>query len=74
MVLIFVYLKIIEIYEFSLFSLFQFSDTHPRSIEELWGTLCEFWPNNLKVILRYLVIMSSMAPTELLTYVSIYTR
>lgn len=48
----------------------QFSDAHPRDIEELWGTLCQFWPNNLKVILRYLVIMSGMAPTELLPYVS----
>ncbi|KAL5290083.1 FRY family protein [Megaselia abdita] len=46
----------------------KFSDTHPRSIEELWGTLCEFWPNNLKVILRYLVIISGMAPIELLCY------
>ncbi|EDW40901.1 GM24851 [Drosophila sechellia] len=46
----------------------KFSDAHPRDIEELWGTLCQFWPNNLKVILRYLVIMSGMAPTELLPY------
>ncbi|XP_075160591.1 microtubule binding protein furry isoform X3 [Haematobia irritans] len=46
----------------------KFSDTHPRDIEELWGTLCQFWPNNLKVILRYLVIMSGMAPNELLSY------
>lgn len=50
----------------------KFSDTHPRDIEELWGTLCQFWPNNLKVILRYLVIMSGMAPNELLPYVSIF--
>ncbi|KAH8406857.1 hypothetical protein KR222_008787, partial [Zaprionus bogoriensis] len=46
----------------------KFSDAHPRDIEELWGTLCQFWPNNLKVILRYLVIMSGMAPSELLPY------
>uniref|UniRef100_A0A1A9UFZ3 Cell morphogenesis central region domain-containing protein n=1 Tax=Glossina austeni TaxID=7395 RepID=A0A1A9UFZ3_GLOAU len=49
----------------------KFSDTHPRDIEELWGTLCQFWPNNLKVILRYLVIMSGMAPNELLPYAHI---
>ncbi|XP_037818190.1 protein furry isoform X4 [Lucilia sericata] len=46
----------------------KFSDTHPRDIEELWGTLCQFWPNNLKVILRYLVIMSGMSPNDLLPY------
>jgi hypothetical protein len=57
---------------FSLFSYcsIQFADSHPRDIEELWGTLCQYWPNNLKVILRYLVIMSGMAPNELLSYVS----
>ncbi|XP_055686760.1 protein furry isoform X4 [Lutzomyia longipalpis] len=46
----------------------KFADSHSRDIEELWGTLCQFWQNNLKVILRYLVIMSGMAPTELLPY------
>uniref|UniRef100_A0A336LX10 CSON006579 protein n=1 Tax=Culicoides sonorensis TaxID=179676 RepID=A0A336LX10_CULSO len=45
----------------------KFADSHPRDIEELWGTLCQFWPNNLKVILRYLVIISGMAPNELLS-------
>ncbi|GAB0086169.1 protein furry [Sergentomyia squamirostris] len=46
----------------------QFADSHSRDIEELWGTLCQFWQNNLKVILRYLVIISGMAPNELLPY------
>ncbi|XP_062543394.1 protein furry isoform X2 [Armigeres subalbatus] len=45
----------------------KFADSHPY-IEELWGTLCQFWPNNLKVILRYLLIVSGMAPNELLAY------
>ncbi|XP_055531189.1 protein furry isoform X3 [Wyeomyia smithii] len=45
----------------------KFADSHPY-IEELWGTLCQFWPNNLKVILRYLLIISGMAPNELLAY------
>ena len=53
---------------------FQFADSHPRDIEEIWGALCQFWSNNLKVILRYLVIMSGMAPNELLPYVSIYIK
>lgn len=50
----------------------KFADTHPRSMEELWGTLCQYWPNNLKVALRYLVIISGMAPVELLEYVSYF--
>ncbi|XP_026316911.1 protein furry isoform X2 [Hyposmocoma kahamanoa] len=46
----------------------KFSDYHPKEIEELWSTLCACWPNNLKVIIRYLVIISGMAPNELLPY------
>ncbi|KAG7313541.1 hypothetical protein JYU34_000685 [Plutella xylostella] len=46
----------------------KFSDNHPKEIEELWSTLCMCWPNNLKVIIRYLVIISGMAPNELLPY------
>lgn len=46
----------------------KFSDNHPKEIEELWSTLCSCWPNNLKVIIRYLIIISGMAPNELLQY------
>ncbi|KAG5678891.1 hypothetical protein PVAND_008517 [Polypedilum vanderplanki] len=46
----------------------KFSDSHGREIEELWGILAQCWPNNLKVILRYLVIISGLAPNELLCY------
>ncbi|KAL0279789.1 UNVERIFIED_CONTAM: hypothetical protein PYX00_001270 [Menopon gallinae] len=46
----------------------KFSDEHPKEVEELWTTLCSCWPNNLKVIIRYLLIISGMAPQELLTY------
>ncbi|XP_043493885.1 protein furry isoform X2 [Polistes fuscatus] len=46
----------------------KFSDEHPKDIEELWATLCGCWPNNLKVIIRYLIIVSGMAPQELLSY------
>ncbi|XP_063891301.1 protein furry isoform X5 [Helicoverpa armigera] len=46
----------------------KFSDKHPKEIEELWSTLCACWPNNLKVIIRYLIIVSGMAPNELLPY------
>uniref|UniRef100_A0A1S4MZI1 Uncharacterized protein n=1 Tax=Pediculus humanus subsp. corporis TaxID=121224 RepID=A0A1S4MZI1_PEDHC len=46
----------------------KFSDEHPKEIEELWTTLCSCWPNNLKVIIRYLLIISGMAPQELLSY------
>ncbi|KAJ1525387.1 hypothetical protein ONE63_010202 [Megalurothrips usitatus] len=39
-------------------------------MEEVWATLCSCWPNNLKVIIRYLLIVSGMAPNELLPFVS----
>ncbi|XP_039287310.1 protein furry [Nilaparvata lugens] len=46
----------------------KFADEHPKETEEVWSTLCSCWPNNLKVIIRYLLIISGMAPTELLPY------
>lgn len=49
----------------------QFADEHPRDIEMLWGTLCQYWPNNLKVVLRYLVIVVGLAPAELIPCVSL---
>jgi hypothetical protein len=49
---------------------FQFGDNHSKEIEEVWATLCTSWPNNMKVIIRYLIIISGMAPCELLPYVS----
>jgi hypothetical protein len=48
---------------------FQFGDEHPKEVEELWAALCACWPNNLRVIIRYLFIVSGMAPTELIEYV-----
>ncbi|XP_075228459.1 microtubule binding protein furry isoform X2 [Lycorma delicatula] len=46
----------------------KFADEHPKESEEVWATLCSCWPNNLKVIIRYLLIISGMAPQELLPY------
>uniref|UniRef100_A0A1B6DZ54 Protein furry n=1 Tax=Clastoptera arizonana TaxID=38151 RepID=A0A1B6DZ54_9HEMI len=46
----------------------KFADEYPKENEEMWATLCSCWPNNLKVIIRYLLIISGMAPYELLPY------
>jgi hypothetical protein len=43
-------------------------------VEALWSALCACWPNNLKVILRYLLIVSGMSPEKLLPYVSTHTN
>lgn len=52
----------------------KFADEHPKEMEEVWSTLCSCWPNNLKVIIRYLIIVSGMAPVELLPYVSVLNK
>ncbi|XP_069960081.1 protein furry isoform X3 [Cherax quadricarinatus] len=43
-------------------------EDHPKEVEELWAALCTCWPNNLKVIIRYLFIITGMAAAELLPY------
>lgn len=47
----------------------KFGDDHPREMEEVWAQLCTCWPTNLRVILRYLFIVTGMAANELLVYV-----
>ena len=51
-------------------SILQFGDNHAKEIEELWTALVACWPGNLKVIIRYIVIITGMAPANLLPYVS----
>jgi len=46
----------------------KFGDDHPKEMEELWSALCACWPNNLRVIVRYLMIVSGMAPNSCLDY------
>ncbi len=50
--------------------MFQFGDDHAKEIEDLWASLVACWPGNLKVIIRYIIIISGMAPVNLLHYVS----
>jgi len=39
-------------------------------VEELWAAMVACWPKNLRIIIRYLFIVSGMAPNELIEYVS----
>ena len=50
----------------------KFVDDHPKELEDVWAELCNCWPTNLRVILRYLFIVTGMAPNELLSFVSIF--
>lgn len=47
----------------------KFGDDHPKELEDVWAELCTCWPTNLRVILRYLFIVTGMAASELLPYV-----
>ncbi|XP_059157209.1 protein furry homolog isoform X2 [Physella acuta] len=45
-----------------------FGDEHPLEIEALWAALVACWSFNLKVIIRYLIIITNIAATDLLPY------
>ncbi|XP_041356858.1 protein furry-like isoform X3 [Gigantopelta aegis] len=47
----------------------KFGDDHPIEIESLWAALVMCWPGNLKVVIRYLVVITNMAATDLLLIV-----
>ena len=56
---------------YTLLYVLQFGDDHSKEIEDLWAALVACWPGNLKVIIRYIIIISGMAPNTLLPYVSV---
>ena len=39
----------------------KFGDMYPKEIEEVWSALCAYWPNNLRIIVRYLFILTGLA-------------
>ncbi|CAF4519240.1 unnamed protein product [Rotaria socialis] len=45
-----------------------FSSEHATELELLWNALTGTWLHNLKVILRYMLIMITLSPCELLPY------
>lgn len=49
---------------------FQFGDDHPKETEALWTALVMGWPHNLQVIIQYMVVISNLASSTLLVYVS----
>lgn len=54
-----------------LFVCTQFDEDHCKDIEALWATLVTYWPGNLNVIIRYLIVMTSLAPMSVLSAVSV---
>lgn len=46
----------------------KFGDCHSSEIEILWAALVNCWANNLRVVVRYLVIVTNMSPNVLLPY------
>ncbi|UXI15497.1 Heterogeneous nuclear ribonucleoprotein K [Sarcoptes scabiei] len=53
----------------------KFGDDYPNEIEKIWASLCKNRPTNLKIIFRYLFILTGLSPKELLPYakrISVY--
>ncbi|XP_064619246.1 protein furry-like isoform X4 [Lineus longissimus] len=50
------------------FATVKFGDDHQKAFEVLWSALVACWPLNLKVIIRYLIIVTGMAPQDLMPY------
>ncbi|XP_078684764.1 protein furry homolog-like isoform X1 [Branchiostoma floridae x Branchiostoma belcheri] len=48
----------------------KYGDEHPRAVEQFWATMVQHWPNNLHVILEYLINMAGITTQpDLLPYV-----
>uniref|UniRef100_A0A5S6QGF4 Protein furry-like protein-like n=1 Tax=Trichuris muris TaxID=70415 RepID=A0A5S6QGF4_TRIMR len=46
----------------------QFGNEHPHLLENLWASLVSCWPQNVRIIIRYLSVMLVLAPDTLLDY------
>ncbi|XP_052797247.1 protein furry-like isoform X3 [Mya arenaria] len=46
----------------------KFGDDHPQELEALWAVLVQCWPNNIRVVMHYMVILISMSANELLPH------
>lgn len=46
----------------------KFGDLYAKEIEDLWIALSSNWLNNMRIIIRYLFIITGLSPTELLPY------
>ncbi|KAH9507150.1 hypothetical protein DERF_011848 [Dermatophagoides farinae] len=46
----------------------KFGDNYPEELEKIWASLCQNRPANLKIIFRYLFILTGLSPNELLPY------
>lgn len=44
----------------------KFGDDYPNELENVWASLCSNRPNNLKIIIRYLFVLTGLASNELL--------
>lgn len=45
-----------------------FGDEYTDGIEKVWAALCVKYPHNVKIIIRYLFIMTAIAPSELMSH------
>lgn len=41
---------------------------YPEQIENLWYCLCHKYTNNIRIVIRYLFIVTSLSPTEILPF------
>lgn len=46
----------------------KYSDEHSRDLELLWAILVSTWSHNLKIIIRFLFIIITLAPYECIVY------
>lgn len=46
----------------------KFGNEHAKLLETLWAGLVAYWPSNLRIILRYLGVMSTLAQTIIMPY------
>ena len=47
----------------------RFGDDHPKELQEVWSAMVECWSDNMRCIIRYLIIITGMTPERVLPFV-----
>ena len=48
----------------------KFGDDHHRELEDVWSAMVACWPDNMRCIIRYVIIVTGMTPEQVLPFVS----
>ena len=48
----------------------KFGDEHAKELANVWAAMVACWPDNMRCVIRYIIIVTGMSPEQVLPHVS----